>query len=79
MMLLPLPVAVPSPELIVLAACATVGALESGSTRFGPKASATCTARSQLVKMETSAAITASVVKPVEPLAEVPVKDSTES
>ena len=60
MMLLPLAVVVPRPELITAAAATTDGALESGSTRFGPKASATWTDRSQLVIMETSAAITPS-------------------
>ena len=64
MILLPLDVVVPRPELMAPAACTTVGALASGRTRFGPNASATCTDRSQLVIMETSAAIIPSVVRP---------------
>jgi hypothetical protein len=68
MMLLFLAVVVARPELIAAAACVTVGDLASGSTRFGPKVSATWTDKSQLVMMETSAAMTPSLVRPVPPL-----------
>ena len=64
MMLLPFIVRTSRPEAMVLAAASFVGGVfECGRSRFGPTASAVCTAKSQLVRISISEPRTVSPVR----------------